>query len=250
MVPTQLYDLVIHRMKSPDSLRAVIVGGGAITESLYSQARSLGWPVLPSYGMTESSSQVATAELNSLTGSTLPPLKILPHINARINLGGFLEIYSRALLTAYAVIDNLESRHYDPKIEGWFTTEDQAEIEGQFLQIVGRGGDFVKIGGESVNLGKLNKMLDEIKMAKKIASDMAIFAFPDDRLGHVIHLVWAGVRSEILESAVNSFNQSVLPFERIREIHHVTEIPRSPINKLLKKELLDLLNAMTPSKKK
>ena len=36
-------------------------GGGAVSDELYRDARALGWRVLPSYGMTECCSQVATA---------------------------------------------------------------------------------------------------------------------------------------------------------------------------------------------
>ena len=42
-----------------------MTGGGALDPSLYKQARDLGWPLLPSYGLTECGSQVATASLSS-----------------------------------------------------------------------------------------------------------------------------------------------------------------------------------------
>ena len=43
----------------------------AFTE-LYREARALGWPCLPSYGLTETASQVATAPLESLAGLHCP----------------------------------------------------------------------------------------------------------------------------------------------------------------------------------
>jgi o-succinylbenzoate---CoA ligase len=61
LVPAQVTDLVRDRVEAPPSLRAVVVGGGALSEELYAAARALGWPLLPSYGMTECCSQVATA---------------------------------------------------------------------------------------------------------------------------------------------------------------------------------------------
>ena len=61
LVPAQVLDLVRAGLRPPPVLRAIVVGGGAISAELYRDARALGWPVLPSYGMTECCSQIATA---------------------------------------------------------------------------------------------------------------------------------------------------------------------------------------------
>src|SRR5207244_3174402 len=78
LVPTQVHDLVANKLRSPKTLRAVIVGGGSLNSELYDEARALGWPVMPSYGMTECASQIATANLKS------PSLNILPHLTIKI----------------------------------------------------------------------------------------------------------------------------------------------------------------------
>src|SRR5687768_11733428 len=49
LVPAQVADLVRLGVRAPRSIRAVIVGGGALGTGLYAQAGELGWPVLPSY---------------------------------------------------------------------------------------------------------------------------------------------------------------------------------------------------------
>ena len=66
LVPAQVYDVVGSGLSAPDSLRAVLVGGGALSPSLYRKARGLGWPLLPSYGLTELCSQAAVAGLSSV----------------------------------------------------------------------------------------------------------------------------------------------------------------------------------------
>ena len=65
----------------------------------------------------------------------------------------------------------------------------------------------------------------------------AILAVPDDRLGSVIHL--AAVRD--LERIRDAFNELVAPFERAREVHLVHSIPRSPLGKLLRANLAELI---------
>ncbi len=254
LVPAQVSDLVRDRVTPPDSLRAVVVGGGALSEELYAAARALGWPLLPSYGMTECCSQVATALLTGpppsrrLTGRRLagpsergrdaratagedaggpprfPDLTLLDHIEARIESDGRLALRSDALLTGYAT----ETGFFDPKVDGWFVTEDIATLDGRILNVEGRRGDFVKIGGESVDLSRLDRILAGLH------ADAAVFPIPDERLGHVIGLAVASGDAEAIASA---FNARVFPFERARRIVRVPEIPRTPLGKIIRARL-------------
>ncbi|MEY3481562.1 MAG: hypothetical protein RIQ71_2337, partial [Verrucomicrobiota bacterium] len=47
LVPAQVHDLVVAGHPAPPSLRAVVVGGGALDDSLHERAAELGWPLLP-----------------------------------------------------------------------------------------------------------------------------------------------------------------------------------------------------------
>lgn len=236
LVPAQVYDLVIHKLTAPKGLRAVIVGGGALQESLYMQARELGWPLLPSYGLTECASQVATATLDSLLGSKFPELEILSHIQIKTDGMGTIRICSPSLLTAYAIHNQKKIKVVNPLVEGWFFTEDRGFLSGKTLKFSGRWGDFIKIGGESVELGRLEKILEEIKLQQKISFDVVLSAVPDSRLGHVIHLFSTDEKIKHLQA---EYDQRVMPFERIRQVHIVSVIPRSPLNKVLKNELIN-----------
>jgi o-succinylbenzoate---CoA ligase len=219
LVPAQVLDLVRGGTRAPESLRAVIVGGGALSEDVYTQAQELGWPLLPSYGMTECCSQVATAQLATRN----PQLLLLGHIDARIE-DDLLAIRSEALLTGYAT----EAGFVDPKVDGWFLTEDLATIEGRTLRIQGRRGDFIKIGGESVDLSRLDRIL------ATLGADAAVIPIPDDRLGHVIGLAVASGDPDAIAAA---FNARVFPFERVRHIRRVPEIPRTPLGKIMRARL-------------
>lgn len=218
LVPAQVSDLVRDRIAPPRSLRAVVVGGGALSEELDRAARALGWPLLPSYGMTECCSQVATATLESRE------LVLLDHVEVRIESDGRLALRSEALLTGYAN----EAGLVDPKVDGWFVTEDVATLDGRVLRVRGRRGDFVKIGGESVDLSRLDRILAEL------GADAAVFAVPDERLGHAIGLAVASGDPETVAAA---FNARVFPFERVRRIVRVAEIPRTSLGKVMRARL-------------
>jgi o-succinylbenzoate---CoA ligase len=222
LVPANVSDLVQLELRAPRQLRAIVVGGGSLEAGLYAAARALGWPLLPSYGMTETCSQVATATVSS------PELVLLDHVEARVEAEGRLAFRGASLLTGYGT----EGGFVDPKIDGWLITEDLGSMEGGVLKVMGRRGDFVKIGGESVDLTRLDAILASIA-----GTHAAVVVAPDARLGHVIHLV---VDSTLQPDEVAAaFDARVHPFERARGVRRVLEIPRTPMGKLRRSELLE-----------
>ena len=237
LVPTQLYDLVSLGKKAPSCLRALIIGGGALSPFLYTKAIELGWPVLPSYGLTECASQVATASLetiNTCQGTKeMPDLQLLSHIQAREE-GVFLSFFGPSLMTTYAYLRGNDVDFIDPKVKGWLTTEDRGVISYNQVQIFGRGDALVKVGGENVDIARLETILEALCMQLAISSPLAIMALPDSRLGRVVQLVVEGEKSTTLLTLVDQFNRLVLPFERLRGIRYVSKIPRSPLGKVLK----------------
>ena len=216
LVPAQVHDLVRARLEPPPRMRAILVGGGAFDPALQNDARVLGWPVLATYGMSECAS---TAVMEGV---------LLDHLEARREDDGRLAFRGASLFTGYATEDGL----VDPKIDGWFVSDDFGEVDGRTVRVFGRGSDFVKIGGESVDLLRLDAI------ARSIAGDdVAVVAIPDERLGHIIHL--AVTRDAI--AIGDAFNARVAPFERAREVHLVDVIPRSALGKLLRRKLAEEL---------
>ncbi|MDS0221488.1 AMP-binding protein [Haloarcula sp. S1AR25-5A] len=61
LVPTMLSRLLEAGWEPPASLRFVLLGGGPASESLIERSQARGVPVYPTYGMTETASQIATA---------------------------------------------------------------------------------------------------------------------------------------------------------------------------------------------
>lgn len=238
LVPTQVFDLVSAGLEAPTNLRAVVVGGGALSEQLYFAAVRLGWRLLPSYGLTECASQVATAKYGSWNLEKYPLLEPLNHISCEQDESGHLKIKSEALLTAYLFVsENGSWQLHDPKCEGWFITEDKAEFEGGGIKSIHRGEHFVKIGGESVDLLRLEKILEEVKLATNFQADLALAAMQDDRLGHCLCLAVCSPIDDNVYQFMDKFHHRVFPFERVRHVVSVEEIPRSPLNKVLKTEL-------------
>ena len=221
LVPAQVFDLVRGHYKAPQALRAIVIGGGALPMHAYMNARELGWPVLPSYGLTECCSQVATAKGDS------PELMVLDHLEVKSDADGRLLIAGASLLTGY--VDEA-GQLVDPKRDGWFLTSDLGHVEARSLTIEGRADDLVKIGGELVNVVRLEGVLESVRGGE----DAAIVIVNDERLGSAVHLASASANPR---SLIDAFNARVHPFERIRRAHRVEKVPRSALGKVRKGEL-------------
>lgn len=228
LVPAQVHDLVVLNCVCPPTIRAVVVGGGAIQATLLDKANALGWPLLPSYGLTECSSQVATGKVEEPQ-----KMKVLEHILTKVDQDGFIHIFSPSLLTCYAWIEKDCVTTLDPKSEGWFKTEDRGRKEGEHLVCFGRDADFIKIGGESVHLPELQNLMVKLKLEEEIRAEAIIYAEKNERLGQVIAICIEGVITEKFSHLIRKFNQIVLPFERIRIVRVIDKIPRNHMGKPL-----------------
>ena len=182
LVPTQVYDLVAANLPAPPSLRSVVVGGGALSEEVRRSALALGWQLLPSYGLTEAASQVATARPGEEGREWLP---LLTHLEARAADGNLLELRGSSLLTGWMTFrEEGECRWEDPKNGGWYRTSDRVETQQGQLRFLGRADDLVKIRGELVDLAALERALQ----LRVTSGAVVLFVDPDDRNGRVLRL--------------------------------------------------------------
>lgn len=231
LVPTQLHDLVKHNLSAPAHVRAVIIGGAKLSTDLFVQASELGWPLYPSYGLTEASSQVATA-LNAHEFELCP----LSHVQVKIQ-DRFIALKSPSLLTGWLRTGaNGEAIWEDPKVEGWLVTEDLGRFEAGVLHPLGRESDIVKVGGEFVSLMDLRA---QIPLQR--ADSWTVVAISDARLGHKV----VAVTEEAEPQFEWLVNLNVAPFARPREWVRVDQFPRSPLGKILWRDLQDRVEVET-----
>lgn len=240
LVPAQLHDLVALGKRAPSSLRAVVIGGGVLLPNLYEKAIVLGWPILPSYGLTECASQVATAPLESWKSKQKPSLQLLSHIQAYEH-DGRLCFSGSSLLSTYAYLENDQVQFIDPKSEGWFISEDRGNIHKGELTILGRADAIIKVGGENVDFSRLENHLQTLRLKMAIDQEVTLVALPDERLENSIVCASNSSNEEQISQLIECFQCTVLPFERIRKICLVPNLPRSSLGKILRSELIDLL---------
>jgi O-succinylbenzoic acid--CoA ligase len=224
LVPAQVVDLLRGDHAPPSSVRAIVIGGGALSAELYERATQRGWPVLPSYGLTECSSQVATAALGS------SDLRVLDHVEVREEPDSRLSIKSKSLLTGYV---DAAGNITDPRRDGWFVTSDLGHVQERGLVLAGRVDDVIKIGGELVNVVRLEALLE----AMRGDVDATLVVVSDERLGMAIHLATTRDAGEL----VRAFNAQVAPYEKIRRTHQLASIPRTALGKVRRAEVRRLV---------
>jgi O-succinylbenzoic acid--CoA ligase len=211
LVPTQVHDLISADQPCPSTMRLVVVGGGALNVELAAQARALGWPVVPSYGMTETCSQVAT-------GDGLP---LLPGWEAKI-VNGRLALKGGGLLTAIIRWKGDDFFAEDPKVDGWYISNDRCELTERGLRFLGRADRLVKILGELVNLEELESFWH-----RKLGCEVALITRSDERRGVNLFLFYEGSEVDVAE-----WNASLPGPERIAGAISVDRLPRSDLGKI------------------
>lgn len=237
LVPTQIHDLVSAGLRAPESLRAIVVGGAALQPWLYLQARTMGWPLLPSYGLTETCSQVATASLASLDRDSFPPLEVLSH--AQIELRE-QRVFVRATSMTHLIATGSDGQFTleDPRRDGWLPTEDLAEWQGRQLRIVGRRDSVVKILGVLVPVQEVEFEAGEFFRERDWHESFAVVPIDERRRGVRLVLVTdsqASLRHWL--DHIEAFNASVPGVRRLAGPCWLPELARGGLGKIKRGEL-------------
>lgn len=218
LTPTHLWDLVRVGARAPETLRGLFLGGGGIDPALVAQAKDLGWPVWPTYGMTETASQVAT----SVDGNP-EWLPLLPIWEARADEDGRLWLKGEALCKG--TVTKVEGQwvfHPAVDADGWMATGDACELQGRELRFLSRLDGAVKVSGELVSLPMLNDRLAVLGIAGMVV------AVPDPRRGNELIMVC----EQGPVDAKERFNEGLAPIERVARVIEVASLPRTEIGKL------------------
>lgn len=231
LVPTMLYRLLKHdpTYHPPSSLRVVLLGGSSATCNLVQQALRNGWPVCPSYGLTEAASQVAT--FYPPPGQWNPGCvgEALPHMQLKLNRQGQIVLKGPGMAQTARSTKGIVSLLDE---EGWLTTQDLGELDSAGrLVVLGRRDDLLISGGENVQPLLLE---DELHACPGIG-EVAVTAIPDPKWGEVLVVLYTGtIRQQEVESWAGAWLQGAY---RPRYFFRLDELPRNQLGKLLRREL-------------
>ncbi|MGF1513705.1 MAG: 2-succinylbenzoate--CoA ligase [Elainellaceae cyanobacterium] len=236
LVPSQLQEL----LTSPTAIialkrfRAVLLGGAPAWPSLLDQGRSLGIPLAPTYGMTETASQVATLKpeqfLTGQTGCGLP----LPH--AKITIGGGnsdalgepgLQVGPIAIAAQSLYLGYYPHASRSARIE----TDDLGYLDAEGLHIVGRRSDMIISGGENIFPAEVEAAI----RATGLVEDVVVTGAADPRWGETPVALYVPRRAldarlpEAIRAALSPYLSRYKYPSRWISLSH---LPRTPQGKL------------------
>lgn len=241
MVPAQIYEIVQLKLRCMDSIKKVFVGAGALSADLSHQASELGWPIVETYGMTETCSMVAVREKSE---------HFLPLPGVSFQVKETLHIKCNSLLTAsiQKKQGGLNLKKFD--LDEWFVTEDRANVfqsvDGKSIQIelLGRQNEYVKILGEGVSLPELKEKLELILRETGCkAGAVVLLPLVDARRGTQLVLVGEGLGVEEVNRIKDRYNSVVRPYEKVLDVYCLESLPRTELGKLKVEELKSIILA-------
>ena len=243
VVPTMLARALDKLTAQPSPrLRAVLVGGAALSPSLGRRGLDAGLPLAATYGMTEACSQICTSTPRSqdaATGHVGQPLDGTEIGINRPDAQGWGEILVRSASVTRGYLRNPAADAASLR-DGWLRTGDRGRLdEHGALAVAGRRSDLIVTGGENVSPVEVEQVLEDHPLVR----EALVMGEEDERWGEqVVALVvrenpsptgTAGGRDTVdLQAWCRT---KLAAYKTPREIRFVESLPRTSSGKLVRR---------------
>lgn len=244
VVPTMLHRLLDDgsRYRPPTSLRVVLLGGAAASPELVKAALQQGWPVCPTYGLTEAASQVATLyppPQQWRRGCVGAPLE---HMEINIDQGsGSIQVRGASVAAYARGADGQRRKLLDE--QGWLDTGDLGWQDAKgWLHIIGRGDDVLISGGENIHPQQLEQELRRCPGVEEVA----VSAVEDALWGDALVALYCGAAStdQVCNWAKQHLKGAFVP----KFFFRTENLPRNAMGKLLRTDVRKLAQALFQAK--
>lgn len=210
----------------PSHLRALLLGGGPASPDLLSRSADRGVPVLTTYGLTETCSQVTTQRYGSRNrgerGSGAP----LEGVELRI-IDGEIQLRGPMLFSGYS-----ERGRTRPGVdaEGWFATGDEGVLDAAGrLHVMGRLDRLIISGGENVDPLEVENALRSLASIR----DAVVFGVEDAKWGAVVAAAVVAEGADPRPATLRVQMSSILAsFKRPRLVRFLPDLPTTPAGKV------------------
>lgn len=227
LVPVQLARLLDAGV-GPGALRCVLLGGDHAAPGLLGRARAAGWPVHPSYGLTEACGQVATARPEDLDEAPGTVGRPLPGVEVRIaaDRDRTAAIGAPAGPTAEGRIIVCGPTVAAP---GWLDTGDLGHLDDAGrLHVTGRAAERIVTGGENVDARGVERVL----RGHPDILDACVVGLPDATWGQRVAAAVVARPDAPDDDALRAWCRERLPGHAVpRAWKRVDAVPRTDLGK-------------------
>ena len=232
LVPTMLSEMLERRGTLSDSLRTVLLGGAPAPDSLIDRCRNYSIPVFPTYGMTETASQIATARPQQAferAGTVGRPL-LWTDLTIVDDEGGPVEPGDRGEIVVSG--PTVTSGYYgdvDANVEAFcehgLRTGDIGYIsEEGYLHVLNRLDDRIISGGENVDPGEVVEAL----RAHPEVDEAAVVGIDDERWGECVAALIVPRTDPLSEETIETHCRERLAGYKLPRVIAFTEaLPRT-----------------------
>ncbi|MFN6530549.1 2-succinylbenzoate--CoA ligase [Nostoc sp. ChiSLP03a] len=197
LVPTQLQRL----LENPEltewlsQFNTVLLGGAPAWNELLEKARFHRIRLAPTYGMTETASQIATLKPDDFLDGKISSGQILPHakVTIRNQQGEILDSNQIGNITIYA--QSLALGYYPITRENQtdFQVDDLGFLDEQgHLNIVGRNSNKIITGGENIYPVEIESAIQSTQMV----ADICVIGIPDKHWGQALTAIYIPKKSD------------------------------------------------------
>ncbi|HOZ94284.1 MAG TPA: long-chain-fatty-acid--CoA ligase [Ottowia sp.] len=224
----------------------VSVGGGMAVQSAVAKLwlEKTGCPIVEGYGLSETSpsascNPVTSKEFSGTIGLPLPStyLKILDDSGAEVPLGqpGEIAIKGPQVMAGYWQRPDETAKVMTP--DGYFKSGDIGIMDERgYTRIVDRKKDMILVSGFNVYPNEIEDVVAAIPGVLEVGA----VGVPDEKMGEAIKLVIVKKDPGLTEEAVRAYcKQNLTGYKQPRVIEFRAELPKTPVGKVLRRELRD-----------
>ncbi|MGJ0604558.1 2-succinylbenzoate--CoA ligase [Cylindrospermopsis raciborskii] len=242
LVPTQLQKLLDNQKLTQwlSEFETVLLGGGPSWNDLLIKARANGIRLAPTYGMTETASQIATLKPDEFLKiapdeflKTKNSGRTLPH--AEIVMEHFLENehYEGNHLGAIRINAKSLALGYYPTIwqdDQGFLTDDMGFLDQNgYLHIMGRRSNKIISGGENIYPPEVEAAI----RATNLIMDVCVIGIPDHNWGEALTAIYVPQSSPTpIPEIKNQLQQTLTRFKIPKYWIPVVSLPRNQQGKI------------------
>ncbi|QAS53878.1 o-succinylbenzoate--CoA ligase [Halobacillus litoralis] len=222
----------------PDHLKCMLLGGGPVPVHLLEQTADRNVPVFQTYGMTETSSQIATLSPESAftkIGSAGKALSI-----AELWIDNDDEKQPGEIIVRGPMVSKGYYNHPHQRDAYLRTGDIGYKDEDGFLYVVDRVKDVIISGGENVYPAEIESVLSDIPGIR----EAGVTGRKDERWGEVpvAFLVSESPGTLEAEEVLDFCKERLGKYKLPAQLHWVEELPRNASNKVLRRQLFSLLD--------
>ena len=230
---------VYPQMGYSQQFKAMLLGGGPIASSALEKCKHYGIPVIQSYGMTETCSQVVALSFEDATkkiGSAGKPLsgmqvKIIAENGTKqvVNCVGEILLKGKNVSQNYLNGEQWQTIRWTE--DGWFKTGDMGYLDEEgYLYLVSRLSELIISGGENIYPTEIEHIIQELPGIKEVA----VIGESDEKWGAVPVAYIVGDSTMTIEKINEGIKHSLAKYKRPKRMYLCQSLPRTASGKLAK----------------